>query len=936
MINPNIGTRLENHGASQGHSERGTATLTAVLILGLLALFTAASLTRTTNEATVAGNDYSNTQAFYAAQASLELMSRNFGQVFTLRLNPTPGDIDSIKTRTPGLNGFNFNQDIQQTDISKTETIEEGPFAGLISLRDPWVASATATYGTGAEVQLTRTFFNNRIPIFQFGIFYNDDMEFHPGPRFDFGGRVHSNGNIFMQASTGLYFRSRVTAAGEIVHDVARNGSPYTNWGDNVWVAAPGQTNPATFPKVTQGSVTGGPDINSSDPDMPNGSKNTNWDTFDMRFGGNLLARQRQLLLPLQINTNNDPILLVERGLPTDDAILTTSRYYNKPCLRISLNDSQSRLPGGTGGVRLDGAADGLGGDGAGAPRGYRPKPMGAYQATRINAHRLYTGASYTDAGMPANRQTWIKVEIVTIDPSSLLPLATDITEDFCALGLTRRDVGGLDIGDDRSVLNLQQYEIKGPPVRVADVNGASNSATFTNRQANCPPPPLPAVLPNQNYYTYDTSRLLSCVAVGCAANDNYSRDADERNHDSIVTRTVNGVSKALVPFPIEMVDVREGVFFDDLTAAQWNSAAFYGATGVPAAGNMSCLDFNVANFKRLADGVFDAEFPSGRAIGAMIRDPGGWIVYVSDRRGDRNNNGRYDMEDVYGPVANPNDGILQKGEDTNNNGALDRDLVWEAPPYSGGTPVLGGDGVSRVPAAVPSDVAAVFDHRYYRRAVRLINGSLLPGTQTYGFTFSSENGVYVIGNYNATGIAAVGTPSQPADYTGPQSPASIVSDSITVLSNQWNDGKSFRRPYTFSTGAVAGDYFTARRVSAAGETAVRAAFLMGDTRSFLYLAGDPFQGGGDPHMSGGVHNFPRFMEDWAGTRLNYCGSLINLFNSNNNNGPFKCCNHIYTPPTRNWVFDSSFYDPNRLPPGTPFFQYVQMSGFRQTTRQVK
>ena len=934
IMNTNIGTRLTHEGIDGGRgSERGTATLTAVLVLGLLALFTAASLSRTTNEATVAGNDYSNTQAFYAAQASLELMSRNFSQVFTVRLNPTTGDLNTIRTRTPGLSAFQFNQDIQQTDTSTTETIEEGPFAGLISLRDPWVASATATYGNGAEVQLTRTFYNNRIPIFQFGIFYNDAMEFHPGPRFDFGGRVHSNSDIYMQAGTGLYFRSRVTAAGEIVHDVARNGTPYTNWGDNVWVAAPGQTDPLTFPKVTQGSVTGGPDLNNSDPDLPNGSNNTNWNTFDQRFGGNLLARQRQLLLPLQINTNNDPVLLVERGLPTDDAILTTSRYYNKPGIRISLNDSQSRLPGGTGGMRLDGAPDGLGGDGAGAPRGYRPKPMGAYQATRINAHRLYTGASYTDGGMPANRQTWIKVEIVKLDPSTLLPVTTDITEDFCALGLTRKDPTGLNIGDDRSVLNFQRYEIKGPPIKVADVNATSNTPTSTTRLASCSATP-----PSQSYYTYEPVSLFSYVSVGCTTTDNFSRDVDELNHDSKRTVTVHvGAStttKTVVPFPIEMFDVREGVFNDDLTTAQWSG--FWGASGVPAAGNMSCLDFDVANFRRLVAGEFDAEFPSGRAISTLLPSEEGWIVYVSDRRGDHNDNGRYDMEDVYGPVANPNDGILQKGEDTNNDGVLNKDLLWEAPPYTGGLPTLGADGMSRAPSGLPSDVAAVFDHRYYRRAVRLINGSLLPGTTTKGFTFSSENGVYTVGNYNATGISAVGTPSQPNQYTGPQSPASIVSDSITVLSNLWNDGKGFRRPYTFSTGAVAGDYFTPRRVSAAGETTVRAAFLMGDTKSFLYLAGDPFQGGGDPHMSGGVHNFPRFMEDWAGIRVNYCGSLINLFNSNNNNGPFKCCNHIYTPPTRNWVFDTSFYDPTRLPPGTPFFQFVQMTGFRQTTRQVR
>jgi hypothetical protein len=38
-------------------------------------------------------------------------------------------------------------------------------------------------------------------------------------------------------------------------------------------------------------------------------------------------------------------------------------------------------------------------------------------------------------------------------------------------------------------------------------------------------------------------------------------------------------------------------------------------------------------------------------------------------------------------------------------------------------------------------------------------------------------------------------------------------------------------------------------------------------------------------------------------------------------------------PPRRNWSFDDTFLTPNKLPPGTPFFQYVQATGFRQSIR---
>ena len=98
-------------------------------------------------------------------------------------------------------------------------------------------------------------------------------------------------------------------------------------------------------------------------------------------------------------------------------------------------------------------------------------------------------------------------------------------------------------------------------------------------------------------------------------------------------------------------------------------------------------------------------------------------------------------------------------------------------------------------------------------------------------------------------------------------------------------------------------------------------------------MVGTPNGGGGDADLAGGVHNFPRFLEAW-GTRFNYCGSLINLFNSRQHDGAHKG-GAVYSPPTRNWVFNTAFLDVNRLPPGTPFFQYIQMTGFRQTQRQI-
>src|SRR6516225_7887726 len=90
--------------------QRGTATLTAVLILALLGVFTAAALSRVTTGQSIMNNDLGNAKAFYAAQASLEEMTRNFDNIFTFHLKPSPADITAVQNAKPGIPNFNYNQ----------------------------------------------------------------------------------------------------------------------------------------------------------------------------------------------------------------------------------------------------------------------------------------------------------------------------------------------------------------------------------------------------------------------------------------------------------------------------------------------------------------------------------------------------------------------------------------------------------------------------------------------------------------------------------------------------------------------------------------------------------------------------------------------------------------------------------------------------------
>lgn len=170
--------------------------------------------------------------------------------------------------------------------------------------------------------------------------------------------------------------------------------------------------------------------------------------------------------------------------------------------------------------------------------------------------------------------------------------------------------------------------------------------------------------------------------------------------------------------------------------------------------------------------------------------------------------------------------------------------------------------------------------------AVRLVNGAELPSG---GLTVATPNPLYVLGHYNAP-VSSRGTTN-----TTHTKPAALIADAITILSGSWND-------------AYSSDAITSR---VASDTTVNAAFLAGIV---------PTTPAG---YSGGVENFPRFLENWRGRTLTYNGSMIVLFPSQMATNRWPGTGTVYNPPVRNWHFDLNFLDPAKLPPLCPSVRAV-------------
>ena len=117
------------------------------------------------------------------------------------------------------------------------------------------------------------------------------------------------------------------------------------------------------------------------------------------------------------------------------------------------------------------------------------------------------------------------------------------------------------------------------------------------------------------------------------------------------------------------------------------------------------------------------------------------------------------------------------------------------------------------------------------------------------------------------------------------------MGDSITILSDSWQDSVTTRLP-------------------APSSTTVNAAMLVGIVPSNPNISGN---------YNGGLENYMRLLENWgSSTVLTFNGSMVALFYSQYATNSWQPTGNYYNAPTRNWHFDLNFKNAAKLPPLTP------------------
>lgn len=840
-----------NTGSNQNVQPRGFALISVLLLLLIVSALAVSVSYLTIREKKVSGSDRDNNVAYYGAEGGLEKISSDLTYLYQKKMSPTQADLSALSGTMPTLPGITFSE------------YKVMPTNGTLT-----PVSATITAGPNAGlnallVRLTSSVIAQAPGASQVRMVRN--LEVALIPVFQFG--MFSNTDLTFHNGKAMDFYGRVHT----------NGSLYL---------VPQAT--ATFHDRLSAF---GEIIRQSMP-----------------TGGSSAGYQGNVAIPTQAN-----------GCPSLQATAVSTTF----CRFLAITE---------GSLPYSGSA---------------PLTWSLLSSTTYNSMVINHAKQLTLPFVSGNAQP---VEIIRLPPVG--ESATEgvglsryfneaqirvlLDDDYLALGTVAPECKNLEDGVHYGTVELDTtaQAVAHPKVTVYPTTGSPFTGYKfaqgkTGKYANWKLSGAPDVSLLNTQTTAGYVHTYLCVLGKNTAgvfvpitNEWLTRGFESGTHPLAILHlqkpaTVVNVDPNYNSWPINIYDAREGEYRDTTTGKAASTCAINGIM------NLVELDVGMLN-------NWLVNSTTGKSIDKVTQS--GYILYFSDRRGMLVNqnlavipkvkNGVSGLEDLINlPVGGPGafnhtpDGTTSNGffaEDVDHNGQIDR---W-GEQYLGVGFGLGAwkdPGQTRVSAAI-AEANIVAGPRHALRLVNGASGNLPSNNGAGGFSVASEQPVYIWKNYNATnGDDTV--PDVDGNFTWPSShrASSVVADAVTLLSNNWDDTKSFTSPFTSGN-------------RNATETWYRTAIAAGKNQTFSD-AGATVNYGGD----GGVHNFLRYLEDWSNVTSHYRGSMVSFYYSQYATGIYKAvASTVYSPPVRSYEFDTDFLNNSNLPPGTPMFRDVENVGGHQ------
>jgi hypothetical protein len=1017
-------------------NERGIALITVLLVMMLMSALLVGFTAVVMSDQRYRVIDRDRSQSFYAASGGIEKLTADLGNLFFTNVSPrgtqiaaltdetehpSITDVDYISERAPdvlptssltkcaspntirtlGVNGYTIKFCAAANGnptTTATTPIKTGPYEGLIAQQTPYQIDVSARTVAGGETHLVRTIESVAIPVFQFGMFSDVDLSFFAGPNFNFGGRVHTNGNLFLAEGSGntLTLSDKVTAVKQIVRQRLQNNVSIdtSNHTGTVSMAKA----PASYRSLarTEGSVVNGPTSAANEPTWHTISLSTynSW----IRTGS---TGAKQLNLPLITAGGSNPDLVKRPAVheDVDKPVLYGERLFTKASLRILLSDTVNditSLPGVTmtTPVQLDGnwtTTPPNNGTAYGPIDSTHPpiaRSVGLTSASTTGGTvTAGTGKTLTFASLPSAWKLPATIRLNKVQPSPVVTYdvtctgKTSSTFTGCTTPVTSPQVPvwpAMTVATNHPTVTVTLTTVDGsvtlPSLALtADLSAGSTTTptrTFTFAANTTLPYSVNTFWVNGRVVTcsgYTTTTLTGCnlpadVPSGATVTTSAASPAGTGTlggYLKIEKQDTNGawtdVTMEILNYGIGAGNLVNGagganaggtacgdptpnaiVRLQRLKTNNWTSCTYAGSTtssdywpltlfdpreglqrdtaasDIVLGGVIHYIAIDVNNLTKW----FKKTAPFNAGTGdTAITDNGGYTVYFSDRRNNRDQlnleTGEYGWEDFVNPAASdgaPNTS-LDGGEDVNGDNSLQTyggipnyEGVYNTAPPGASAPLTTSAGPRTLLTRGQAQVNRAI---LFRHALKLINGATIAGNNVTGLTIASENPVYVQGNWNANGA-----------FNNPHAATSIIADAVTLLSNGWNDVNSFENPYSPGNR------------DRGSQTWYRVAIVAGKGPAFQQPSGTADDFGTD----GGAHNFLRYLEN-GDQAVNYRGSIATFFYNRQAVGTYKCCATVYGAPTRNYAFDTDFLNPALLPPNTPVFRDMNTVGFAQELR---
>ncbi len=966
--------------------DSGIALLTTLLLMMLMSSLLVGFILLITSGQKLSGtnNDYS--RAFYAAEAGMEKITADLGTLFDTNYSPSAAQINAISAAPPTISGIqyvqfngasgyqvNYATDANGNPLANVTQVQSGAYQGMTALATQYTLLVTARTVSNNEVKLQRTTQTVGIPMFQFGIFSDTDLSFFPGPDFNFGGRTHTNGNLFLAAGGTLTLADRVTAVKNVVRTNLSNGFPTTtgSYGGTVDITTSPGTASYRALAYTEGSLVG----------TLGSAVNPNWTSISLgatNYAGNLRngatgATALNLGIVLLGSGTTQPVDLIRRPVVNESAGVTNLRYYAQASFKVLLSDNSTDItslpcidtstppfdlstialpvanwPTSGAAFNLKTAMNTLNSAGYNTP----PVPLAASGAVKgATAYSTADGywlptpnaAPYnTASGLPVIKG-FIKIEVQTAYGN---PCGTwkDVTLEVLSYGYAGRNLY------PQTGLTAAQYGTAEPLLGLPVSQLAPSTCQDVHPNAIIR---LERVRDNPSNWA-NTNANTRCGVFNSATPASQSYPTNPADY-----------------WPNALFDTREGTVRD--VSPTGSLGAINYSQMVTVGGVMQYIEVDAKNLARYLGGALAG---SGHLSYDSVNAPNDYAVYISDRRGNytptaltnawpplspsTHETGEYGWDDFVNPAsANgcPNN-TQDVGEDLDVLGSTGFYTYGQNPTYimAAGTAytallpgqygmyslaapgnLYGGTAASNALTANPgctvtspssiwpmvyvvhANEARENPNPFFRRAVKIMDGNLLtalgtcPGTVPCGLAIATENPAYIYGDFNAN--------SAGGGFGDANVAVSVNADAVTLLSNNFSDVNTFAFPYAFTNAGGA-------NVRNATTTWYRTAIMAGKGVSFAQPSA--FTVSQDFGTDGGVHNFLRYIENWGGQTLDYRGSIISMYYNRQAISAFKCCTTVYSPPTRGYNFDTEFLTPSLLPPRTPLFRDVNTTGFTQ------